>query len=147
MTRQCPGCGAVVTQPARGWRKWCSEQCRKRSYAVACSVDGCDHLCGGVATGSRYCHAHGQEATVSAAQRRSAVYRTQLEHYWNTGMPVREIAQRMGMTNASAQAHIVKLRREGADLPRRKDFSEEGLAAMRAVGQKAAARLHPKTAL
>lgn len=36
--RTCAGCGTLLAPPTngRGWRKWCSEKCRKASYGDPC---------------------------------------------------------------------------------------------------------------
>lgn len=73
------GCDNEVPQPRRGYRKWCSERCRKQQYGQPC-VD-----CGLRTT-------HGAESA-KVEQPRCATCATLVNRTWTTGLVVERIRE------------------------------------------------------
>jgi hypothetical protein len=121
----CQRCGAVVPDARNGQtRKWCSENCRKRAAddrARGRCVDCETPLAAGSAwTGGTRCRP-------CYDQREAAAYEERLQNFvamYNEGMPLREIARRLGWGENSRPPYLTDAHRRGLIGYRHRGYGE-----------------------
>jgi hypothetical protein len=144
----CKGCGVELPADSDPRRKWCSQACRVRQYSRPCKK------CGTPMSG---CNGHGPRAPLvcqtcqrvaagAASHEASVLFRAELEALWAEGWTIAEIADRLEWKRTSMGPYIVRLRREGADLPYRHRISPAARRSLQVAGSEAAKRLHSRSA-
>jgi hypothetical protein len=131
----CHGCDAQLPPTAPGGRprKWCSERCRKSQYAGVCEACGSPRRDGSAGRHGRWClecsGSRARSASAVARSERAVIKYTEIETLWNEGLPMLEIASRMGLTKGALSWTLNTMRARGYDIPFRYQAYADRVAA------------------
>lgn len=116
--RTCERCGETFTA-TDSRKRFCTDNCRKRkceeSHRASC-IDCGDSLSAGSAWKGRL---RCQPCWSEFAWEQHADRDRQIEEWWNEGLSLREIGERLGWTEKHLTVEIHRLREAGYNLPYR----------------------------